>query len=58
MLPPAAMIFATLAYDPMMLPRTSDDETAGGVNVAPVIKAPFPIKYGAVTFPEAYISSK
>jgi hypothetical protein len=37
----------------------SDDETAGGVKVAPVRKAPFPMKYcSVIMFPEAYISSK
>ncbi|ABT15441.1 hypothetical protein FR483_n156L [Paramecium bursaria Chlorella virus FR483] len=60
MLPPTfAIIFETLAYDPMMLPRMSDDETDGGVKVAPVRKAPFPTKYcSVIMFPEAYISSK
>ncbi|ABT13707.1 hypothetical protein MT325_m153L [Paramecium bursaria chlorella virus MT325] len=60
MLPPTfEIMLETLAYDPMILPRMSDDETAGGVKVAPVRKAPFPTKYcSVIMFPEAYISSK
>ncbi|ABT13709.1 hypothetical protein MT325_m155L [Paramecium bursaria chlorella virus MT325] len=58
MLPPTfAIIFETLAYDPMMLPRTSVVEIAAGVEVMPVSPLPSPTKNPAfmyapvVTFP-------
>ena len=54
--PWTAMIFATLAYDPMIFPRTSIFAIAGSDDaVNPVNREPLPIKKGATTLPRAFI---
>ncbi|ABT13710.1 hypothetical protein MT325_m156L [Paramecium bursaria chlorella virus MT325] len=51
MLPPTfEIIFETLAYDPMMLPRTSVVEIAAGVEVIPVSPLPSPTKNPAFMY--------